>query len=212
MIRLLISVILLAIFINHSNVYSYTIEELYAELDTPQWLEKVSEPLFIEKFRQDKTIKTVIEFADSKGIDWRFRIRAIKLLGNTGTSVAQKALLDMFQDPFFHNECPSLKLYLADALGNFPPSRRHLEILKDGLKDREVLVREATARALGRLKIDDAAIYLKEAFLTENSIAVKIAIIYALRDIGTSDALNFIKDELSNGKNNKLKEILGHIF
>lgn len=187
--------------------YALTIDELLKELDTPQWKEKVSDPRFVEKFKDQ--VSTVISLADARGYDWRYRIRAITLLGKIGTPQAQEALLTMFQDPFFHHECPSLKSYVADALGDFKPSMRLLEILKEGLKDGETLVREATAKSLGRLKMKEAISYLKEAFYSEKSLAVKIAIINALKEIDSAEAKNFVKKLASDGNHKELIDAFG---
>lgn len=181
------------VFIFFLSAEAYTIDDLLSELDTADWTEKVANPVFVQKFKSPEMTSIVVKLADARGYDWRYRIRAIKLLGNIGSLQAEEALLGMFQDHFFHHECPSLKSYVADALGYFKPEKRLMEILKEGLKDPEVLVREATAKSLGRLKMPESVSYLKEAFLSERSKAVKIAIINALKSIGTDDAKGFIR-------------------
>ncbi|GAB5047078.1 HEAT repeat domain-containing protein [Thermodesulfovibrio sp. TK110] len=201
--------ILIFLLLPFTNVYSLTINELLQELDTPQWRDKIVEPAFVEKFKNPEMLSTVIKLANANGYDWRYRIRAIRFLGSIGTPEAQEALLGMFQDPFFHHECPSLKSYVADALGDFKPSMRLLEILKEGLNDPETLVREATARSLGRIKMAEAVKYLKEAFLSEKTLAVRIAIINALKSIGTPEAKNFIKEIASDGNHRELIDAFG---
>lgn len=84
-----------------TNSYSLTIDELLKELDVPHWREKISDPAFVEKFKTSERLSTVIDLANARGYDWRYRIRAIRLLGNIGTPQAKEALLQMFQDPFF---------------------------------------------------------------------------------------------------------------
>lgn len=190
---------LILIFLN-CNAFAYSIDELFRELDTPQWREKISNPAFIEKFKNPEDLSTVVVFAKDRGINWKYRIRAIKLLGNIGTPQAEDALLEMFQDHFFHHECPSLKSYVAQALGSFKPGGRLLRILKEGLTDAEVLVREATAKSLGKLKMQESVQYLKEAFVKEKNEAVRIAIINALKAISGDDALGFIKQLESDGQ------------
>ncbi len=143
------------------------------------------------------------------GVDWRYRIRAIRMLGHMKTPQAQEALLRFFEDHFFHHECPSLKSYVAEALGDFPPSKRLMEILKEVLRDLEVLVREATAKSLGRLKMQESVKYLIEAFNNEKSLAVKIAIINALKAINSQDAQEFIKKVASDGNHEELKDAFG---
>lgn len=189
--------------------YAFTINELLKELDTPEWREKISDPEFVEKFKNPDMLSVVVKLANAQGYDWRYRIRAISLLGNIGTPEVQETLLNMFQDHFFHHECPSLKSYVADALGNFKPNMRLLEILKEGLKDPEVLIREATAKSLGRLKMIESIKYLKEAFSSEKSLAVRIAIVNALKSIESPEAKIFLKEIASDVNHRELLDAVG---
>jgi len=201
-------VIILLLFLS-TSVNAYNINDLLKELDIPQWREKISNPIFVNQFNTPEKLKAVIDLADARGYDWRYRIRAIRLLGHIGTPQAQEALLSMFQDPFFHHECPSLKSYVAEALGDFSASKRLLEILKEGLKDPELLVREATAKSFGKIIMPESVKYLREAFDSEKSLAVKIAIVNALKSIGTEEANIFIKQIASDGNNKDLKDAFG---
>lgn len=199
---------LLIIFIS-SNSFAYGIDDLLKELDVSNWREKITDPSFLEKFKSPEKFKVVVELADARGYDWRYRIRAIRMLGYLRTPQAQDALLSMFQDHFFHHECPSLKSYVAESLGDFSPGRRLLDVLKEGLKDPEVLVREATAKSLGRLKMKESVNYLIEAFNREKSLAVKIAIINALKSIDSSETKAFINKLVSDGKHRELLDAFG---
>lgn len=192
-----------------ANLYAYSMDDLLKELDVPDWQEKISNPVFFEKFKSSEKFKTVVELADARGYDWRYRIRAIRMLGHMKTPQAKEALLGMFQDHFFHHECPSLKSYVAESLGDFPQGKRLLEILKEGLTDPEVLVREATAKSLGRLKMPESVKYLTKAFNNEKSLAVKIAIINALKLIGSPEAQSFIKQTASDAKHKELLDAFG---
>lgn len=191
------------------NLNAYSIDDLLKELDVPNWREKIADSSFLEKFKAPEKFSTVVKLADARGYDWRYRIRAIRMLGYIRTPQAQEALLQMFEDHFFHHECPSLKSYVAESLGDFPPSRRLMEILKEGLKDPEVLVREATAKSLGRLKMNESVKYLTEAFNNEKSLAVKIAIVSALKSIDSIEAKSFIKNIVSDGNHGELIDAFG---
>ncbi len=191
------------------SLYAYSIDDLLKELDVPDWREKITNPLFLESFKTTEKFRVVVDLADARGYDWRYRIRAIRMLGHMKTLQAEEALLQMFQDHFFHHECPSLKSYVAESLGDFKPGKRLMEILKEGLKDPEVLVREATAKSLGRLKMPESVQYLTEAFNKEKSMAVKIAIIHALKSIASPEAQTFIKQIASDGNHRELKDAFG---
>ncbi len=202
-----LSFLFLFLFITPSS--AYTIDDLLKEIDVKNWREKISNTEFLEEFKSTEKFKVVVDLADARGVDWRYRIRAIRMLGHMKTPQAQEALLRFFEDHFFHHECPSLKSYVAEALGDFPPSKRLMEILKEGLLDPEVLVREATAKSLGRLKMQESLKYLIEAFNNEKSLAVKIAIINALKAINSQDAQEFIKKVASDGNHEELKDAFG---
>lgn len=77
------------------------------------------------------------------------------------------------------------------------------------MKDAEILVREATAKSLGRLKMREAVEYLKEAFLMEKALAVRIAIVNALKSINTPEAKDFIKKIASDGNHRELIDAFG---
>lgn len=208
--RKILFIIYLSFFLfSTGSLYAYGINDLLKELDTFDWREKISNTAFLEKFKSQEKFQVVVDLAEARGYDWRYRIRAIRMLGFMKTLQSQEALLRMFQDPFFHHECPSLKSYVAEALGDFNPDRRLMNILKEGLKDQEVLVREATAKSLGRLKMIEAVKYLKEAFHSEKSMAVKIAIISALREIDSNEARSFIKQIASDGQYKELLDAFG---
>lgn len=192
-----------------ANSYAYGINDLLKELDVPHWREKIMEESFLEQFKSPEKFRVVVDLADARGYDWRYRIRAIRMLGYMKTPQAKESLLQMFQDHFFHHECPSLKSYVAEALGDFNPNERLMEILVEGLKDPEVLVREATAKSLGRIKMPESVKYLTEAFNKEKSIAVKIAIILALKSIASTEAQNFIKQIASDENHRELIDVFG---
>lgn len=192
-----------------TNAYSYNIDDLLKELDVPDWREKISDQKFLDRFREEAKFKTIVALADARGYDWRHRIRAIRMLGHMGTIEARDALLEMFHDHFFHHECPSLKSYVAEALGDFPKSMRLMDILKDGLNDPEILVREATAKSLGKIGMPESVKYLVDSFNSEKSLAVRIAIINALKSIGSSEAISFIEQIATDGKNKELIDAFG---
>ncbi|WP_297212862.1 MULTISPECIES: HEAT repeat domain-containing protein [Thermodesulfovibrio] len=207
--RLIVLIFLLCITFISNNSFAYGIDDLLKELDVPNWREKIADPLFLENFKASEKFSTVVKLADARGYDWRYRIRAIRMLGYIKTPQAQEALLQMFQDHFFHHECPSLKSYVAEALGDFSPSKRLMEILKEGLQDPEVLVREATAKSLGRLGMPESVKYLIEAFNVEKSLAVRIAIVAALKSIESTEAKTFIRHIATDGSNREIVDAFG---
>jgi HEAT repeat protein len=175
----------------------------------PNWREKIADTLFLEKFNTPEKFKVVLDLARSRWYSWRDRVKAIRMLGYLKTPQAEELLLRMFQNPFFHCNCPALKYYMAESLGEFEPTTRLLEILKEGLKDFEVLVREATAKSLGRLKMQESVTYLIEAFNEEKSLAVKIAIVNALKSIASTEAQEFLRKIASDEKHRELKDVFG---
>lgn len=208
----LIATLILVITVPFCNAYSYGINDLLKELDVPEWREKIRDERFLSKFNDEDRFEIVVALADARGYDWRYRIRAIRMLGYLKTDRARDALIKMFQDPFFHHECPSLKLYVAEALGDYKGDIRLLDVLKEGLNDKEVLVREATAKSLGTIGMPEAAQYLIEAFRREKSLAVKIAIVNSLRLINTSEAQSFLNQISKEESEKELLDAFGGSF
>jgi HEAT repeat protein len=140
-----------------------------------------------ETLKNEETLEALIAFIRKNIHDWKLQIRGIRVLGQTGSAFAADALRDMFYDPIFNYGCPSLKLSLATALGNFPGNMRVSEVLIDGAEDFEIQVREASIRSLGKNRDREAVPFLLEK-LADESFTIRLATISSLGEIGDGRA------------------------
>jgi len=195
-------VLLLFLFVMHllpAGLFAIDSQEIFNKLSMNGWESEMLNDRAMEAFRDKSNFDNLIGIIDDRGVDWRVRIRGIKLLGRIGTPGAATNLVRMFNDTFFTHECPSIKSYVAEALGNYRGDTMVVLALIDGLKDREILVREESARSLGRIGSPAAVPYLVEA-LRDRSFAVRINAIRSLALIGDFRAYPHLKQVMDDRK------------
>jgi HEAT repeat protein len=149
------------------------------------------------KIRDEESFNLLLNVADTRMEYWPVKIKAITLLGEIGNPRAIDVLLKIFNDTFLNSECPSIKSYTAQALGNFPGDTRVVDALITGLNNPEILTREASIRSLGKIRNPKAVLYLLP-LLSDSSIALKLSAIKALEDIGDTSAVPHLQRVAEN--------------
>lgn len=183
------------------SCFAYADNAMIDDLSKDGWESRFMNQQKLEALKSDSNFSKLIRIADNGGLDWRIRIRAIKILGEMRYHKAMPYIIAMFNDPFFSNECPSIKSYVATALGNYN-DYTVVTALIDGIDDAEILVREEAIKSLGKIGSKRAVSHLANA-LNDRSFAVKIAAIRALSQIGDSSAITFLKN-IINGNDDAL--------
>ncbi|MBI3592529.1 MAG: HEAT repeat domain-containing protein [Nitrospirae bacterium] len=179
---------------------------LISEFQKDDWERALLNDRGIQKFQDEKLFNDLVRLINNRGLDWSVRIRGIKLLGEIKTAKAVANLVDMFNDPFFNHECPSIKSYVAAALGNFSNDPAVVDALISGLNDGELLVREASIQSLGRIGNHRAVPHLITV-LNDKSFAVKASAINALQKIGDQRAVPYLKTLADTTDDRHLKEV-----
>jgi hypothetical protein len=167
-------------------------DSMVAEFERADWDARILTDQGIARFRTDPQFQELLSMVNNPGIDWGIRIKGIKLMGAMGTDRAATHLVDMMNDPFFNHECPSIKSYVAAALGNYRGDSSVVTALINGTKDRELLVREASVRSLGMIGDRRAVPAVIEA-LKDESDAVRLRAISALGRIGDPQAVPYLR-------------------
>lgn len=180
------------LFFSPSGLSGMEPQEILAELRMNEWESRVLNDKAIYHFKSKANFDNLIKVVDDREVNWRIKIRGIRIISEIRTQEAASNLVRMFNEESFHNGCPSLKLFLASALGNYKTDMTVLFALIDGLKDEELLVREESAKSLGRIGNPMAVPYLAEA-LKDMSFAVKINAVKALKAIGDIKAYPCLK-------------------
>jgi HEAT repeat protein len=140
----------------------------------------------VEKLRQRKdeeTLDLLIAVAGNRREAWEVQVKAIQLLGEAKNTKALDLLLHIFNSHTGDWECPAIKSYTATALSNFGGEPGVSDALMRGLEDRELLTREASIRALGKIRYENAVPHLVP-LLEDKSVAVRLSVIMALEQIG----------------------------
>ncbi|MCL5236508.1 MAG: HEAT repeat domain-containing protein [Nitrospirae bacterium] len=172
---------------------SSDVDRIVTELEGPDWQDSLSSSAWVARFNNDSSFQALTELISNKGIDWRIRIRAIRLMGETGNPRGISLLARILNDPVLNNDCPAIKWNTATALGNFRKDSTVLETLIYTLKfENNNVVREAVIESLGKVGDPRAVPSLLPALL-DGSFAIKFSAIKALGEIGDPAATPFLK-------------------
>jgi HEAT repeat protein len=171
------------------SIASDDLEQIRKELENRDWHVRLAA---VEKLRErndEETIDILMKVAGTRNEYWPIQIKAIQLLGETANPKTLTLLLSIFNDTFLNWECPSIKSYTALALANFKNDEKVLDSLVKGIHDRELLTREASIQALGKIGNARAVTHLTEV-LRDKNVAVRLSAIGALEQIGDPLAIS----------------------
>ncbi|NTU43174.1 MAG: HEAT repeat domain-containing protein [Nitrospirales bacterium] len=178
----------LIVLIFSSSVSFAVSDSFVAEFQRNDWESRLMNAQGISRFSDEALFHELLDMVGNPGIDWGIRIRGIKLMGALGTDRAATNLVNMMNDPFFNHECPSIKSYVAAALGKYRGDSSVVTALIKGTTDGELLVREASIGSLATIGDTRAVPSIIEA-LKDRSDAVKIRAISALATLGDPRAI-----------------------
>jgi HEAT repeat protein len=171
------------------SIASDDLEQIRKELENRDWHVRLAA---VEKLRErndEETIDILMKVAGTRNEYWPIQIKAIQLLGETANPKTLTLLLSIFNDTLLNWECPSIKSYTALALANFKNDEKVLDSLVKGIHDRELLTREASIQALGKIGNARAVTHLTEV-LRDKNVAVRLSAIGALEQIGDPLAIS----------------------
>jgi len=157
--------------------------EINKELNTGDWKIRMAAIEKLENNQAEEAIDILMRAAGDWREYWPVQIKAIQFLGEARNPKAVDVLLSIFNSysQVFH--CPAIKSYTALALGNFRGNAKVVASLIEGLKNNELLIREASIKALGNIG-DAAAVPHLIPLLQNKSIAIRLSTLKALENIG----------------------------
>lgn len=164
------------------------IEKLRTDLNSSDWQVRRAAVEQLTDFKNDEVFEMLMEVAGTRSEYWPVKIKAIKLLGDSGDPRAISLLLSIFNDTFLNWECPAIKSYAAIAMGNFKGDKKIVEALISGVDDPDLLIREASVQSLGRVG-DARAVPSLIPALGDQNIAVRLGAVKALENIGDPSAI-----------------------
>lgn len=187
-ILLIPNIILAVIILIPANVFAGDTAKIKEQLDSSDWQVRLLAVKKLAYRTDEESVNFLLTVAGTRSEYWPVKIKAIILLGETKDPRAKKLLLSIFNNSMLHWECPSIKTYTAEALGNFKGDPKVVKSLIRSLNDHEKLTREASIRSLGKIGDQEAVPHIFE-HLNEDSFAIKLASINALESIGDSRAI-----------------------
>lgn len=182
------------------EIYAHEIntDKLITDIQKDDWHSLL--PLYggADGIRNDNLTDALISLVENKMLNWRYRIRAIQLLGESRKEKALIFLERILGDPFLNHDCPAIKWNAVTALGNFTKNQKAVDILLDVSKfEDNPVVREAIVKAMGRVGSSRAVPFLI-SILNDKSFAIKFSAISALAEIGDPQAFPYLKDIAEN--------------
>lgn len=142
--------------------------------------------------RDDEAVTLLMSVVADRVENWIITIRAIRLLGEIANPRSTDLLLNVFNDPFLNDECPSIKWNAAVALGNFREDSRVVTALLGAMDYNNLMVREAVIQSLGNIGAPKAVPFLISA-LADKSFAIRYSAVKALKKIGMAEARPSLK-------------------
>ena len=179
-------------------------KKIKKDLNNSDWQIRLKVVERLSLIKNEDAVNLLIDIAGKRGENWPVKKKAILALGETKDPKAVEILLSIFNDPFLNWECPALKSYTAIALGNFKRDGRVVNSLIKGMKDRELLTREASIRSLGKIG-DSRAVPHIIKLLRDKSVAVKLSAIKALEEIGDDKAISYLQYLAENDNDSLIK-------
>lgn len=185
---------LLIIFSGSSSVEGLDIDKLISDIKNDDWHNRLPVYGGTEGIKSDELTDALISLVENKVLNWRFRIRAIQLLGESLKPKALSFLERILNDPFLNHDCPAIKWNTVVAIGNFVKDQKAADILLDAAKfEDNPVVREAIVKSMGRVGNSKAVPFLISV-LNDKSFAIKFSAIRSLEEIGDSRAYPYLKN------------------
>lgn len=196
--RGLLVTVLVCLLFSSLNVFSGTsfgaedLRKIREQLNSVDWQARLAVIEKLRNARDEQTVELLMEVVATREERTSVKVTAIQLLGEAGDPRAVEVLLPIFNDVTLNWECPALKSYTAMALGNFKGDSRVVDALISGIDDRELLTREASIRALGRVGSQKAVPHIIRV-LDDDHISIRLSAIKALGQIGNAQAVPYLE-------------------
>ncbi|BCB95407.1 hypothetical protein JZK55_03290 [Dissulfurispira thermophila] len=185
--------------------YEIDIDSLITDIKKDDWHSCLSIYGGTEGIKSDELTDALINIVENKMLNWRFRIRAIQLLGESLKPKALGFLEKILNDPFLNHDCPAIKWNAVVALGNFVKDQKAADILLDVAKfEDNPVVREAIVKSMGKVGSSKAVPFLI-SILSDKSFAIRISAIKALAEIRDQRAFPYLKNIADNDNDPLIK-------
>ncbi len=170
-----------------------SVDRLVSELRRQDWQTSLASREWVSRYNNRQSFETITALISNKGIPWKIRIRAIRLLGATRNPDGISVLAEIMSDPIVNNDCPAIKWNTATALSNFKGDKVVYDTLINAMRfEIDTVVREAVINALGKIGNPGAVPFLTSV-LDDKSFAIKMSAVRALGEIGDPSADELLK-------------------
>ena len=150
--------------------------------------------LYIGELKDSSAVDFLVDILTDDYIDKTSKQYACNSLGLIGDDRAYPALLEAYGDPD-----PYIRAYALDALSKFSKEDTE-ELLLQAMKDDSANIRKQAAVSAAKMKNSAFVPFLKYKAVNDPVKNVRIESVKALSAIGSSDALDFLKEKAADSK------------
>jgi len=102
-------------------------------------------------------------------VTWHERVKLMDEVAPVGSPKIMETLARVFYDSSLNFACPSLLYHAVNGLRYFPNDRKAIEIAREGMGNREPLVRMISIEVLGIIGSENDIVYLKPFLASRHS-------------------------------------------
>ncbi|MFZ5906461.1 MAG: HEAT repeat domain-containing protein [Nitrospirota bacterium] len=198
--------IIVILWVFHTAAYGDDLLEATKKaLTTEDWQTRLAAVERLVRRNDQETVSFLIRLAENRNEDWRVQRKAIQLLGEAGDPRAIDLLTFVLHSNTSDWKCPALQSAAATALGSFPGNNHVQEVLIEGTRNRELIIREASITSLGKIRAPEAIPHLLP-FLRDKNIAIRHSTISALVQIGDPAAVSSLREVAGHDNDAAVRE------
>ncbi len=138
--------------------------------------------------RSTESVEILTDILENNDEEKSWRWYACDSLGKIGAPQSINTILSAY-----NSDDAILRSYAISAIGNYK-DKKATDLLLHGLRDSFWKIRIASARSLGKNKINEAIPILMYKAKKDPETNVRIEALIALSEIGTSESFNFLRD------------------
>ena len=119
-------------------------------------------------FADDIVNKKTTLILDS-AVNWHERVKLMDEVAQVGSPKVMETLAKVFYDSSLNFACPSMLYHAVNGLRYFPNDAKAIEIAREGMRNREPLVRMISIEVLGIIGSENDIVYLRPFFASRQS-------------------------------------------
>jgi len=125
-------------------------------------------------------------------VNWHERVKLMDEVAPVGSPKVRETLAEVFYNSLQNFACPSLLYHAVNGLRYFPNDTKAIEVVREGMGNREPLIRMISIEVLGIIGSENDIVYLRPFLASRHSyeaIKAQVAIDSILKRTGGSERI-----------------------